>query len=124
MSIINLARRDAQFFTGNGRDFATEITIVKSASEYVVNGTAKKHHTAFDEMGNVVNTASASCTISDTALRAAGINLWVDGEVAKKETDNLRVKFADAKGDTYTYKVKEFYPDEHLGLIVFILGNG
>lgn len=122
MSIIARARRDANKIVSNRNGFAIPITFSTPSLnfEITVYGTAKKHHTAYDEMGNVVNTLQASVTVSEKELIQFGYPVRNDnGEVALK---HHKVTWDDAQG-TYTYLISEWHPDEHLGLLVLLLNN-
>lgn len=121
MSLIDRARQDARHIVSDGNGFAVPITIIKDSVTYNLKGTSKRHTAQYDEDGMLINSRAVTCTISELDLIQAGINLRVNGEVQKSEAYKLRIQFADAIGQLNTYKIQEVLPDEHLGLIVFIL---
>lgn len=123
MSLLDQIRKDVKHILNNGNDFAIPIIFSNPdlTFEVEVMGTAKKHHTALDEIGNVINSRQASVTIheSDLAKYAYPVRN-VQGEVAMR---NHKCRWADAMGNTWVYEVDEWFPDEHLGIIVILLKN-
>ncbi|WP_298939276.1 hypothetical protein [uncultured Dysgonomonas sp.] len=120
---MDRARQDARHIVSNGNGFAIPIVITKDSLAYNLKGTSKRHTAQYDDEGNLVNSRAVTCTVSELDLIQAGINLRVNGEVQKAEANKLRIQFTDATGQLNTYKTKEVLPDEHLGLIVFILSD-
>ncbi len=123
MSLIDRARQDARHIVSNGNGFASTIIITKDSIAYSLKGTSKRHTAQYDQDGLLVNSRAATCTISELDLIHVGLNLRINGELQKSEANKLRVQFADTIGQINTYKIKEVLPDEHLGLIVFVLND-
>lgn len=123
MSLIDRARRDARHIVSDGNGFAIPIIIINDSVSYFLKGTSKRHTAQYDQDGMLVNSRAVTCTISELDLIQAGLNLRINGEVHKSEANKLRLKFTDATGQLNTYKIQEVLPDEHLGLIVFILSD-
>lgn len=120
MSLLDRARQDARRIVSSGAGFAFPITFTNGVKTATVNGTGKKHHIKFDDQGAVVNALNATVTVAETDLTDAGYPIRdVNGEISLRDHT---VTWADAKG-TNTYEVSEWFPDEHLGLIVLILRN-
>lgn len=123
MSLMDRARQDARHIVSNGNGFAIPIIIAKDSVTYNLKGTGKRHTAQYDDEGNLVNSRAATCTVSELDLIQSGLNLRINGEVHKSEANKLRIQFTDAVGQLNTYKIQEVLPDEHLGLIVFVLSD-
>lgn len=82
-------------------------------------GVHVKHHTAFDENGNVVNSKIASATFSEKAMIDVAYNIRNAGGEVYLEKHKVFIK--DSTGVIYKYMVKTWLPDETLGLITCIL---
>lgn len=122
MSLLGAIRSDVRQILGNGGDFGIPITFISPDQATVsVIGTAKKHHIAYDDVGNVVNSRQASVTICEQDLTVQGYPV----RNAKQEVylKHHTVRWADAQGTMYRYKIDEAFPDEHLGIIVLILSH-
>lgn len=121
MSLLDQAKKDIQQITGNIAEFGVQLTLTSPNSDVAtVNGLHAKHHTGFDEEGFPVNSKIASVAISEQWLVDANYPLRVNGEVNLK---NHRVSAKDSTGILQQYMIKEFFPDETIGLIVCILGD-
>lgn len=123
MNMLDRAIRDVRRIVSDRNGFTVPITFSTPNLDFelIVNGTAKKHHTAYDELGNTVNSRQASVTVAEIDLTSKGYPVRnQNGEVFLR--DHL-VTWTDAQGNAYTYKIQEWFPDEHLGLLVIILSN-
>lgn len=120
MSLLDQIKKDVQTITGNAGDFAVSIQLTApTLEEATVNGLHTKHHLGVDTEGNMVNSRNAHISIAEALLTAAKYPARnAQGEVSMH--DHL-VRVADSTGVTKSYKVKEAYPDETVGLIVMIL---
>ncbi len=121
MSILDRARKDAQRFVSDAKGFATSITFKHKEVIVSVNGTAKRHYTSYDDMGNVVGSINASCTVAE-------INLINQGYPVRNNLNEVylrghKVEWKDAMGALYSYTIQSWFPDEHLGLLVLTLGH-
>lgn len=121
MNIIDRARRDMQRFTGNTvNGFAQTLVFTPpTGATATVPGLHTKHHMDANNDGRLVNTKQMHVSCAEKALTDAGYTTRVNGQCSFK---GHKVTVSDAAG-THTYKVQEWFPDEQLGLIVFILGD-
>jgi len=121
MGLIDQAKRDIEQITSNLTEFGVQLTLIAPSGAVAgVNGIHAKHHTGFDAEGFPVNSKIASVAISEQFLTDQNYPTRINGEV------NLRkhkVKAKDSTGVEYTYVIREFFPDETIGLIVCILGD-
>ena len=117
MSVFDRARRDLKRFMA-GRE-TVEITLVAPTAESViVTGLHSKHHFSIDNDGRPVNSRNAYISFVESAVVGYPIR-------DKSGTVNLKghsVQVADSTGTICSYKIREWYPDETVGLIVCILG--
>lgn len=123
MDLLTQIRMDVAQITGDTGGFATSILFETPAGqEYTIPGTRTKHHLGFDPVnGNRKNVRTASISVSESALKAASYPYRnVAGEV---HLATHKVSYADASGRVCKYVIREWYPDETLGLIVCILGD-
>lgn len=126
MNLVDRARRDAKRIVNNDvNGFGTAITLSTIVDEEEVSegfiGTAKRHNIVFDETGAMVNATNATVTLCIKDLEDSAYPYKASsGKIFLK---NHTVKFSDSTGEQ-TYIVQEQLPDEYLGLIVLILGNG
>jgi hypothetical protein len=124
MSLNDRARIDAQNFIGNANDFGVAC-VLKTPDESVaidVVGWHTKHHMSFDPDGVMVNTKTASLAIPEQQLIDAGFpNIRnADGDIALKGS---LIDAPDSTGVVKKYVTHQIFPDEYLGLLVFILGD-
>lgn len=125
MSILERARRDMQRITSDkSGGFAVEITFTSpDGSTATINGLHTKHHTAIDTEGRPVNSKNAHISFSETLLNEQGYITRppdYNGEVNLK---SHRVAVKDSTGTVKNYKIRQWFPDETLGLIVCILDD-
>ena len=120
MSLLERARLDAQRIVSNLSGFAFSIKFTIGSKSATVRGPGKKHHISYDDQGLPVNALNATVTVCEKDLTNQGYPT----RDANDEVDlrGHKVEWSDAKGSN-TYEVMEWYPDEHLGLIVCILRN-
>ena len=121
MGLVEQAKKDIEKITGNAAEFGVELTFTSpSAVVAVATGIHAKHHTGFDEQGFPVNSKIASVAISEQYLTDAGYPVRTGGEVQLR---GHKVAAADSTGVVNTYMIREWFPDEMIGLIVLILGD-
>lgn len=120
MSLIAKANRDWERITGNLNGFGVSLTFVApNDSTAEVVGLATKHHLGVDQFGDMINSKQAHCSVSEKKLIDAHYPVRDDNdEVAM---NGHLVTFNDSKGSLKTYKIGECYPDETIGVILFIL---
>lgn len=120
MSILDKAKADNLFITGNSSDFGIPIHLkAQDATEIDVVGLHTKHHTGFDEIGQRINSKTASVAINENLL----VNFPVRNSNNEVAMLGCLVNCADSTGNIRNFIVQENYPDEALGLIVLILGD-
>lgn len=124
MSLVDQAQQDMQQITTNLNEFGVNITLKTpdgSATASVV-GLHTKHHMAFDPDGVMVSAKTASVAIAEQQLIDAGFpNIRnANNEVNLNKT---LVDVADSTGAVKNYVANRVYPDEMIGLLVFILGD-
>jgi hypothetical protein len=121
MSLLDQVRKDIQQITGNSAEFGVQLTLTSPSSVVAgVIGLHAKHHTGFDAEGFPVNSKIASVAISEQLLVDLNYPLRINGEVNLK---NHRISAKDSTGILQHYTIREFFPDETVGLIVCILGD-
>jgi len=119
MSLIEKIQRDARRFVSNGNNFAVPITFSNGTLSVTVNGTVKRHHTHYNDMGVAVSSSEASCTVHEKDLIAAGYIIR-DGNGRVSMANNY-ASWQDSNGTLIRYKITQWFPDDLLGLIVCIL---
>jgi len=119
---MNQAKLDIQAITSDLDGFGTALTFIALSAETAnVVGLHAKHHTGFNDMGEAVNSLISSIAISEQFLTDAGYPVRdSNGEVSLK---NHKVKAIDSTGVENTYVIREYFPDDTVGLIVCILGT-
>jgi hypothetical protein len=123
MGLIEQARADFEAFTSDSVNaFAVPITFSSPTGIIVtVNGIHTKHHLGLSEEGEMVNAKKASLTVSEQLLTAQ--NYPVRNSQGSVNLAGHQVKVADSTGTLCTYAIREWFPDEALGLITCILGD-
>lgn len=125
MNLIDQARKDALAITSNlATGFGREIAITPKGGGTTVNivGLATKHHIGFDpDTGISVNVKNAHITFHEKLLTDLSYPVRnANGEV---DLYGHKVVTADSTETDKEYIIREFFPDESLGLIVCILGD-
>lgn len=102
-------------------DFTFDPTF-NGAQIVTLNGLHTKHHLGINpENGLRVNVKNASVTVSEKFFTDAGyIVRNSQGEISMRDH---QVAVKDSTGTVCLYLVREWFPDETVGLIVFILGD-
>lgn len=87
-----------------------------------VTGLSTKHHLGVNlETGTAINSKTASVSVSEKFFSDANYPLRnPEGIVAMR---GHLVDVADSTGNTERFIVEQWFPDEKIGLIVFILGT-
>ncbi len=123
MSLVDQAKKDwQQITTDNVNGFGTPITLTAPDTTTLdIVGLATKHHIGIDDDGNVVNTKNAHISFSEKQLIDGGYPTRdADGEVS---LFGHKATWIDSTGTTITYVIREFFPDETIGVILCILGD-
>lgn len=121
MSLLDNIKNDLKQITGNQNEFGVELTFTApDTSTASVFGIHAKHHTGFDAEGFPVNSKIASIAIYEETLSDFDYPVRISGEVNLR---GHRVAAMDSTGIVNHYVVREWFPDEMVGLIVCILGD-
>jgi hypothetical protein len=123
MSLVDQAKKDwQQVTTDTVSGFGTAITLT-SPGDIVLEivGLATKHHIGIDDDGNVVNTKNAHISFSEQQLIDASYPARnADGDVSLYRH---KATWIDSTGSSITYVIREYFPDETIGVILCILGD-
>lgn len=121
-SILELAKRDAKrFVKSGGFEVSIEMITPSNDKRLLLTGLGTKHWINFDSDGNPINSKNVHVTIDEDFLKANKYpSRNAKGDVYLK---GHLVSFADSTGFKKDYVVREWLPDEVLGLIVLILGD-
>jgi hypothetical protein len=121
MGLLEQARQDIkQVTTDKDSGFAVDITLTAPDNTTVtVQGLHTKHHMALDEQGQRVNSKNASISIAEDLLadypvRGGDGEVYMQGHLAAVK---------DSTGTICHYMVRQWFPDETLGLLVLILSD-
>ena len=119
---LDKARRDAKKYVTKG-GFEENI-ILKSADGLITletTGFVSKHWINFETDGSASNSKNAHITIDEAELVK---NNYPYRNTAKEVyLRSHKVSTPDSSGELKEYVIKEWFPDETLGLIVCILGD-
>ncbi len=118
MGLIDTINSDIANITSNLNDFGVSMTfIAPDLTTLTVTGIHTKHHLGVNTEGEIINSKKASIAVSESKL--AGYPL----RNAKNEVDlnGHLVNVKDSTGTLCNYKIRQWFPDETIGLIVCIL---
>lgn len=129
MGLLDIAKSDWQKFSSDtGPTGAGVELIFQSPANIVtaVQGLATTHHmaTSFDpETGREVkvNVRNVHVSVSEQLFIDAGYP--VRNASGRVEMVGHNVRFSNSAGQDWRYRVAEAFPDETIGVIVFILQN-
>lgn len=121
-NLLNKARRDSKKYITKG-GFQEDIVLktTDGLTTLETTGFVSKHWVSFDTDGNSANSKNAHICLSEDELVLA--NYPVRNSQNEVHLLNHRVSTTDSSGLVKKYVIKEWYPDETLGLIVCILGD-
>jgi len=136
MSLLEIARDDIKRITTDLSEWAVLMTFktptagpfdytfdftFNNSQMFTLQGLHTKHHIGINgETGQRVNTKQASVTVNESFFNDVGYLVRVNGEVSLRDH---QVAVKDSTGNVCTYVVREWFPDESLGVIVCILGD-
>lgn len=120
MSLLDDIRQDIADITSDSEGFGQEIVLTApDATTLTITGLHTKIHLGVDTDGNMVNSKKAHVSFAEKFLTDASYPVRnTKGEVDLKKH---KVDVKDSTGLVKNYLVKEWFPDETLGLIVCIL---
>lgn len=116
MSLLDRAKADLQQITSNSNEFGVSVVFTASDSTTAtVNCLHTIHHTGFDTDGIRVNSKQASIAVKE--------DLLTDADYPVRNSNN-EVTFKNHRAllNGTEFIIREWYPDDTLGLIVLILG--
>lgn len=119
---LNKARRDAKKYVTKG-GFQENI-ILKTANglkTIETTGFVSKHWISFDTDGNAANSKNAHICLDESEL--VKLEYPVRNNQDEVYLRGHKVSTEDSTGRVKEYVIKEWFPDETLGLIVCILGD-
>ena len=121
MGLIEQAQQDIKDITTNLDGWGVDMKLVApDLTELDLQGLHAKHHMGYDTEGNMVNTKNAHVSISEDILADAGYPYRDANDEVNLNGHLVTVK--DSTRLDITYIIREWYPDETIGLIVCILG--
>jgi len=122
MSLIAQAKADILSITTNSDEWAVEITLTApNADTITIKGLHTKHHMAVDTLGNPVSAKNAHISFSESLLTDEDYPCRnAAGEVDLK---GHRVSVADSTGTAKEYTIRQWHPDETIGLIKCLLDD-
>ena len=120
MSLIDQAKIDIQRIISDADGFGQLITLTSPAGVVLlITGLHKKIRLGVDTEGNIINTKTATITISDLDLAAANYPYRDSGN--EVNLNNHKVSVVDVTGLQCNYIMQSLHPDETLGCIVCYL---
>jgi hypothetical protein len=122
MGLIEQAQIDIREITSNLNDFGVAMKLIApNLTELDLVGLHTKHHLGYDQDGKMVNTKNAHVSFSEDILVDASYPYRnASGEVNLK---GHKVIVKDSTRNDVEYIIREWFPDETIGLIVCILGD-
>jgi hypothetical protein len=119
---LERARNDWKRLVTTG-GFEIDINLMPKGqnNEYSIKGLFSKHHVSLNSEGLQVNGENIRITIIEADLVALGYPYR--NNLDKVSMFNHFATFTDSSGLLKTYKIKEVYPDETVGVITCILSN-
>lgn len=123
MGLVEQAKKDwRQITTNTDSGFGTAIVLTApSSSQLSIKGLATKHHIGIDTDGNMVHSKNAHISFSEEQLSDASYPVRdANGDV---NLTGHRATWIDSTGTSVTYIIREFFPDETIGVILCILGE-
>jgi|SRR5882762_6094772 len=123
MSLILQAKTDIEQITSDPQGFGWPLKFTARVGGEVaeVRGLYTKHHMGFNTEGLMTNIKNAHCSCSEKFLTDLGYPTRnAAGELSMKGD---KVEVVDVNGQAWTYIINEQYPDETVGLNVFMLGD-
>lgn len=122
MSLVSRAKEDIQKITSNLNEWGVDLVLlpIGSNTQYPAKGVHTKHHLGLTSEGIPANVKTASVAISEANFPVDYPIRDANGEVKLK---GHRCYVNDSTGIQKKYIIREWFPDEMIGLIVLILGD-
>ena len=121
-NLLNKARRDSKKYVTKG-GFQENIILetINGLVRIETTGFVSKHWINYDTDGSAVNSKNAHICLDEEQLVL--LNYPVRNSQNEVHLYNHRVFTNDSSGVEKSYVIKEWFPDETLGLIVCILSD-
>lgn len=121
MDMMSLIKRDVATITTVVGGFSVPIKFIhpSDGEEVTVRGLHARHHLSFSTDGMPINGVNAHVSVSESEF----VRVAYDYQNANNEI-SLKGHFVEATDSgniTRLYEVREWYPDETIGLIVCVL---
>ena len=122
-NLLARARQDAKKIVTN-LGFQSDVFLINPLSMAFIQlkGLTSKHWIQFDTDGSPINAKNVHLNLVEEDIQALGFE--TRGKNGNVKLIDYYVIVQDSTNVYKNYQVKEVYPNESLGLIVFILGNG
>ena len=122
-NLLARARHDAKKIVTN-LGFQSDVFLINPMSMAFIQlkGLTSKHWIKFDTDGSPINAKNVHLNLVEEDIQALGFE--TRGKNGNVKLIDYYVIVQDSTNVYKNYQVKEVYPNESLGLIVFILGNG
>ena len=117
------AKEDWQRITTDLSGWGTDIKLSTPDGLTTVDivGLATKHHIGIDTEGNLMNVKNAHISFSEKLVIDAGFSIRNANDEVYLE--DFRATYKDSRGVDKTYVIREWMPDETLGVILCLLGD-
>jgi hypothetical protein len=122
MGLMQQARADLLQIVSNEKEWG--IPVVFSAPDNkTVTATClvKKHHLSINGDGVPVNGKNATISVAEASLTA--LTYPIRNAAGEVNLNGHKVAWPDSTGKVSSYMIREWFPDETLGLIVCILDD-
>lgn len=125
MGLMEQTRIDAAAITANAASgFGVELSFVApNGQTATINGIHTKHHLGINTDGNMVNAKKAHICFSEDVLLFANPGYPVRNSKSEVMLVNHRISVTDSTRVVKEYVIREWYPDEAIGVITCILGD-
>ncbi len=123
MALLAQAKRDIEQITSNLNGWASVLRFTNPLGvDITINGIHTKHWIQTDPAdGRQINSKNAHISFSEKFMTDLGHSIRnADGEVYLA---GYKVHVSDSTGFEKDYIIREWFPDETIGLIVCILGD-
>lgn len=122
MGLIDIANEAINRITTDTDGWGVDISLIAPDNTVLdTAGTHAKHHLSYDSEGNRVNYKSAHISVSEAEFINSGYPYRDSANEVNMEGHRCIVK--DSTGQDVEYAIREWYPDETIGLIVMIIGD-
>lgn len=122
MSFLDQIKADIEQITGDADGMTKSLFLQAPTGETAtITGLHTKHHLSTDTDGNNVNAKNAHISFSEKYL--TDLNYPVRDILGRVTLKGHKVTVSDSTGNNSVYMIREWYPDETIGLIVCILGD-